>query len=459
MESIETTYKNLTGVDIAQQQRIWDERGKGYYGEYLVFSELYRNVTGACKILMNLEIPSNYGKTTEIDLVLIHETGLYVFEIKHYKGTIYGNANDETWTQYFRTTSNKHFFNPIVQNRLHISALERLFPNIPMHSYIVFTNSECDVKVATPPAGISVCTLQELTRDMAPRLAGWNTTLSMSKIDSIFTDLKKFSPMLSKPVPVDGDVIPFSDYLQTLNLDYMAHMANQTAYVQSLESDYQTRAANQEAAYVEKTQRFKTRAVALTVCGLAACVAFSCTAFNTAQRSADEATAEAEQRISEAEAEAEQRISAAEDAMAEFAQKFEHVEEFNDGDISFSENLVAVSDVVLEESSDIVNTVNFSCKLTPTSSTYGINIEEDAVLIVILKDGSVKEYDLWNETYPYNRPVQVTGMVQVGLHEFYDIGLSDISYVKLANLGVWKHQQYKRNNVASGYEVELYSTK
>ena len=109
MEHMETIYKNLTGVDISEQERLWNERGKGYYGEYLLFSELYPSITGCCKILMNLEIPNGYRKTTEIDLLLIHETGFYVFEVKHYKGTIYGSADGKVWTQYFRTAPNSHF--------------------------------------------------------------------------------------------------------------------------------------------------------------------------------------------------------------------------------------------------------------------------------------------------------------------------------------------------------------
>ena len=88
-------YNNLTNIDIDVQQRIWDERGKGYYGEYLVFCDLYRNITGNCKLLMNLNIPSEQQGTTEVDLLMIHETGIYVFETKHYKGTIYGNDTDE----------------------------------------------------------------------------------------------------------------------------------------------------------------------------------------------------------------------------------------------------------------------------------------------------------------------------------------------------------------------------
>ena len=69
-----------------EQKKLWDERGKGYYGEFLVFTELYKNIKGNCKILMNLEVPTDNGKTTEIDLIMIHENGIYVFEIKHYKG-------------------------------------------------------------------------------------------------------------------------------------------------------------------------------------------------------------------------------------------------------------------------------------------------------------------------------------------------------------------------------------
>ena len=99
-------YSNLTGVDIEEQKRLWDERGKGYYGEYLVFKELFFNIEGVSKFLMNLYVPTDGEKTTELDLMMIHETGIYVFEIKHYKGIIYGKDMDRKWTQYFKTEDN-----------------------------------------------------------------------------------------------------------------------------------------------------------------------------------------------------------------------------------------------------------------------------------------------------------------------------------------------------------------
>ena len=41
------------------------------------------------------------------------------------------------------------------------------------------------------------------------------------------------------------------------------------------------------------------------------------------------------------------------------------------------------------------------------------------------------------------------------MHEFYDIGVSDIAYIKLTNLGIWSKSNYSLN-IAEGYEVELF---
>jgi hypothetical protein len=108
---LNSIYKQLTSVDIDEQRQIWDERGKGYYGEYLLFCRLYKDIAGTGKILMNLDIPVDDVNKTEIDLLLIHETGLYVFEIKHHKGIIYGKDTDSVWTE-------KPDLQALAQNRL-----------------------------------------------------------------------------------------------------------------------------------------------------------------------------------------------------------------------------------------------------------------------------------------------------------------------------------------------------
>ena len=162
MESGEQTYRALTGIDIEEQKRLWDARGKGYYGEYLVFSEIYQNVIGDAKILMNLQVPTPDGKITEIDLLLLHESGIYIFEMKHYKGTIYGDDNGKIWTQYFRTVKNQHFNNPIHQNQYHVEAIKEMFPSLPVQSCIVFTNPECELRVTVNSKDVKVCSIHAL---------------------------------------------------------------------------------------------------------------------------------------------------------------------------------------------------------------------------------------------------------------------------------------------------------
>ena len=154
-------YRQLTGIDIDMQRQIWDARGKGYYGEYLVFCSVMREITGNGKILMNLQLPIETG-TTEIDLLLIHETGLYVFEIKHYKGRIYGKTNDKRWTQYFPTAPNQTFYNPIIQNRWHMQALRALFPDAPIYSCIVFTQEQCELSIDREGTDADIVRLSDL---------------------------------------------------------------------------------------------------------------------------------------------------------------------------------------------------------------------------------------------------------------------------------------------------------
>ena len=126
-----------------------------------------------------------------------------------------------------------------------------------------------------------------------------------------------------------------------------------------------------------------------------------------------------------------------------------------------AEELIAVSNVILEESSDIDNALDFSCTLTYNGNYYGVSIGEDAKIIVILNNGEVKEYDLWNERYPFSSNYHLgsafynTG--EIGPHNFFDINISDIAYIKLSNLGIYVPERYPYEIIATGYEIELYN--
>lgn len=206
-------YRQLTSVDIDEQRRLWNERGKGYYGEFSVFCKLYEQLAGNCKILMNLNIPTKTGKTTEIDLLLIHETGLYVFEVKHYKGTIYGKDTDSVWTQYFRTAKNHTFLNPIEQNNYYVNALQNIFPEVPIKSIIVFTSYECNLRVMNSNPDIKICQLNSVSRVLENLFAGMEKKFSMGQIDFIFCQLSLYSKM-QENVLYNGEEKSFSAWVQ-----------------------------------------------------------------------------------------------------------------------------------------------------------------------------------------------------------------------------------------------------
>lgn len=423
MANIDEVYRNLTGVDIELQWALWDERGKGYYGEYLVFKELYPKLSGCCKILMNLQIPTGDGRTTEIDLLLIHETGLYVFEMKHYKGTIYGKTSDQKWTQYFRTSPNSHFYNPIRQNQYHINALQKMFPGIPVHSFIVFTSPQCDLRVECNELDITVCQLGNLYIPLH-LLETRDKIFDVNRIDGIFNELASFSPMTAKPVTVEGESVPFHQYLNTLIKDYHDEK-------ESVKNSYLA---------AEKTERRKTRttiiaaAIACVVC--IALSIFACWQYR---------------------AYADSQIAAAEQELSEFAKKFEHVETYNNGDIAMTSSFITVFNASLEKSQDIENAVIFSCDLMCNGTTYGIRFLETTKIIVQLKGGSIQEYNIPSEMIYRHLGTSIwSNKYSTPDIEFYDLQTEDIVYIKLVNVGITKDGSVRTHEFGD-YEVELYN--
>lgn len=123
----------------------------GLNGEYLTYKKLEKYEHKGAKFLFNCYLPKEDGDTTEIDLLLISESGIYVFESKNYSGWIFGNEKNKTWTQTLlqgkgKKAHRENFLNPILQNKLHIKCLlDILKREIPVHSVIVFSE-RCTLK-------------------------------------------------------------------------------------------------------------------------------------------------------------------------------------------------------------------------------------------------------------------------------------------------------------------------
>ena len=74
------------------------------------------------KLLRNVYIPV-LGGYTEIDVLLLHESGIYVFESKNLLGSVYGDENHHQWQRYKPNGEMDRIPNPIMQNDNHIDAL------------------------------------------------------------------------------------------------------------------------------------------------------------------------------------------------------------------------------------------------------------------------------------------------------------------------------------------------
>lgn len=123
---------------------------KGTCGEYLIYKSLRHFEREGARFLFNIYVPREDGKMSEIDVLMIHKKGLFVFESKNYSGWIFGDENQSDWYQTLCAGKNgihkECFYNPIMQNRSHIKYLKTFLKRqVPMHSIVVFSN-RCTLK-------------------------------------------------------------------------------------------------------------------------------------------------------------------------------------------------------------------------------------------------------------------------------------------------------------------------
>ncbi len=93
------------------------------------------------KLMHHVTLPTRNG-TTEIDHILVADTGVFIIEAKHYAGAVDGSPQDAQWVQMFGRGF-RRFQNPIHQNFGHVKAVQSLFrfPDEHFISLVVFTGS------------------------------------------------------------------------------------------------------------------------------------------------------------------------------------------------------------------------------------------------------------------------------------------------------------------------------
>ncbi|MGZ9774105.1 nuclease-related domain-containing protein [Bacillus toyonensis] len=118
---------------------------KGKTGEKLVKRILGKLDPTSYYVLHDVMVHTEYGDTTQIDHIVIAETGVFVIETKNYEGWIYGSEKSARWTQgIFKKKSS--FQNPFRQNYKHIKAMEWVMEQqLPCISIVAF-HPKCSLK-------------------------------------------------------------------------------------------------------------------------------------------------------------------------------------------------------------------------------------------------------------------------------------------------------------------------
>ena len=142
--------------------------------------------------IKNLCLPWPDGRTAQIDELVIADSGIYVIEVKNYKGWIFGNENNQYWTQVLSTgirgeSIKNRLYNPIRQNNSHIYCIKKNLKGYkgPIHSLIVFSDEAEFKDVTVNSSGVYVLYQSNLRRVMHEIDSAYKGSLSEEEIVDI----------------------------------------------------------------------------------------------------------------------------------------------------------------------------------------------------------------------------------------------------------------------------------
>ena len=132
---------------------------RGISFEIEIYNRLKNEFKENVQIIHGILIPkvNAVNEYAEIDLIVIHTSGIYVVEAKNFSGPVSGKDDEEYWRPYLevRNENNELFYNqnfaikgfskfglynPIWQNESHIQSLNSLFQNY-YSNIVIFSNT------------------------------------------------------------------------------------------------------------------------------------------------------------------------------------------------------------------------------------------------------------------------------------------------------------------------------
>lgn len=157
---------------------------------YQLIKEL-EHVQGTKKVMVNLQLPV-HNEVQTIDALLLHESGIYVMNMKKKSGWINGREQSIEWIELLHKNQKQVFNNPIHETKRLIHTLKDQLPEVDgmlFETMVVFANDCSFQQIEIQSSNVEVLKIAELKK--------WATTiegkrLSDTEIENLYETLETF---------------------------------------------------------------------------------------------------------------------------------------------------------------------------------------------------------------------------------------------------------------------------
>lgn len=187
LKAIETIFDRIINAE--------EYKDKGSAGERHAYRELL-SLFDEKQIIRNVYLKKKNGEYTEIDLIVVTKKGIIVLESKNYSGWIFGDEKDSYWMQTLQSGLKTKFFNPVIQNKIHIDSIKNYlscFQNLICFSVVVFSNRCTLKKIVKSSDNVFIIKRDFLTSTLIKILSLQNEIFNDVEVDTIINLLSVVS--------------------------------------------------------------------------------------------------------------------------------------------------------------------------------------------------------------------------------------------------------------------------
>lgn len=147
------------------------------------------------KVVYDVYIPGINNLVGHVDAVLIHDSGIYLFDKRKYEGWISGNDSDENWTFTSKSEEQDIFLNPIKQSQAQISWMKKNMNYIvEAYSVIIFPEQSNLISVSNSISNVKVIRGNDY-RGIVESFKVTRGVIFESEIEELYNEIKKFTKM------------------------------------------------------------------------------------------------------------------------------------------------------------------------------------------------------------------------------------------------------------------------